>query len=118
MSSCSAQASRRCFRFDRAERSAERPTLRLAAFVIRKSRTWMRMLGSIGSESCEPADMRLEKWRKVFYSSDDARLRLSARMTVLKPKESSPCSSTIRRMRREVTWTSEVWHVVPITKEK
>ena len=51
-------------------------------------------------------------------NSAEARLRLIARITVLNPNESKPCSRTIRRMRREVSWTSETWHVMPMTKEK
>src|SRR5438445_563654 len=43
---------------------------------------------------------------------------VSARITVLKPNDNIPCSSTSRRISRDVTSTSETWQVMPMTNEK
>ena len=48
----------------------------------------------------------------------DTVLMVSARITVLKPNDKIPCSSTNRRISRDVTFTSETWQVMPMTNEK
>ena len=48
----------------------------------------------------------------------DTVLRVSARITVLKPNDNIPCSRTSRRISRDVTFTSETWQVMPMTNEK
>jgi hypothetical protein len=52
------------------------------------------------------------------YTKLEARLMLTARITVLNPNEIRPCSSTTRRSPRETTATSETWQVIPMTNEK
>src|SRR5207248_5069265 len=48
----------------------------------------------------------------------DTVLMVSARITVLKPNDKIPCTSTNRRISREVTFTSETWQVMPMTNER
>lgn len=48
----------------------------------------------------------------------DTVLMVSARITVLKPNDKIPCTSTNRRISRDVTFTSETWQVMPMTNEK
>ena len=52
------------------------------------------------------------------HNSDDARFKLNATITALNPNASSPCIKAMRRTRRDVICTSEVWQVMPMTKEK
>jgi hypothetical protein len=48
----------------------------------------------------------------------DTVLMVSARITVLKPNDNIPCTSTNHRISRDVTFTSETWQVMPMTNEK
>src|SRR6185312_13564699 len=86
-----------------------------------------------GTASCRPAPpgKRCRNWRERLPlwpaaatqgggANHDTRLpatkfTASARMNVLKKKLRTPCASTIRRMVRDVTCTSETWHVMPTT---
>src|SRR5579864_4087329 len=44
-------------------------------------------------------------------------LTASARTPALKKKDNTPCASVKRRMLRDVTCTSDTWHVMPTTNE-
>ena len=79
------------------------------------------------AESCQITGRALGmSWRSARAGSSTAQLTnkpemmlmLRARITVLKAKERSPCSRARRRMEREVTFTSDTWQVIPMTKEK
>src|ERR1700733_6509858 len=66
----------------------------------------------------EPGTMHNLHVHSHRYRSPEARLIESARMTVLNTKDSKPCTNASRRILCELTWTSETWQVIPITKEK